>query len=155
LYKRLLVATLAGLWSFHALGQDEVGISDAWIRALPPTQPITAAYLTISNPGSLPVTVTGASTDIAGRVEIHTTREVDGLMRMEQLQQLDLPPASEVILSPGGTHLMLLDLKRMPAAGEAVSLCLQLSSAGPVCTEAIARKSADTGGGHQHHHHQE
>lgn len=158
MYKRLILVALAGAWSLQVLGQDiaKIELSDAWIRALPPMQPATAAYVSLANRGAELVTVTGASTHIAARVEIHTTREVDGLMRMEQLEQLELAPGAELSLAPGGTHLMLLELSRMPVPGETVSLCLEFGNAGSACTEASVRKSAGDSGAHQHHqHHQE
>ena len=84
-------------------------------------------------------------------MEIHTTREVDGYMRMEQLQ--DWPcPGAECELAPGGTHLMLLGLARMPARGE-LPLCLELASGDEVCTDAAVRKAAPGQQPDQHQHH--
>ncbi len=127
-------------------------LSGAWVRALPPSQSLTAAYLSVHNPGTEAVVVVGARADVAGSVEIHTTREVDGMVRMEQLEELRVAPGGDVALEPGGAHLMLLDLARMPAPGEEVRLCLQLASGGEVCTVATARKSAAPDrGAHDHH----
>lgn len=129
----------------------EVSIHDAWIRALPPTQPVTAAYLQLRNGGGEPVVVTGGSAEGVGRVEIHTTRSEGGLTRMEQLTTLTVPPGESLDLAPGGTHLMLMELSGMPRAGEHRRLCLQLDSGGEVCTRAEVRKSAG-GTDHVHHH---
>ena len=80
-----------------------IAVSQPWVRALPPTQANTAAYLVIENQGGAAVTITGASSDIAERVEFHTTREVDGYQRMEQLQQLllDLPKIPQRFFGDG------------------------------------------------------
>lgn len=126
-------------------------LSGAWVRALPPGQPVTAAYVSIRNTGSRDLVITGASVEGAGRVEIHTTREVDGLARMVQLSTLSLAAGETLSLSPGGTHLMLFELEEMPRVGESRRLCV---SAGPeisACTAAEVRKSA-AGGGHEHNH---
>jgi copper(I)-binding protein len=131
-----------------------VVVSDAWVRALPPGQANTAAYLTLSNPGDEMITVVGASSGLAGKVEIHTTREVDGYRRMEQLEHLELAPGQVLELAPGGTHLMLLGLDQMPTVGEQVRLCLQLAAGEPVCTSADVRKSAAAGSAHDHSMHQ-
>jgi len=129
-------------------------LTGAWVRALPPTQSVTAAYLTVSNPGDTDLVVTGATADVAGAVEIHTSREVDGMLRMEQLQSLRVTAGKTVELAPGGAHLMLLDLERMPAPGEPVRLCLQLASGEEACTVAPATKAAPSGDAvdHSHHH---
>ena len=132
--------------------EPAIELRDAWVRALPPTQPTTAAYLVVANTGPAAQTIVGASADVAGKVEVHTTREVDGLMRMQQLEQLQVPAASEVALDPGGTHLMLMDLERMPAEGESLELCLELASGEQVCTSAPVRR--DGAPGDSHHHHQ-
>lgn len=146
---------VCGLASLSALAAEPavVAVSDAWVRALPPGQPNTAAYLTVTNPGAATVTIVGASSAISNSAEIHTTREVDGLQRMERLTQLQVPPGGSVSFAPGGTHLMLLGLQRMPAPGEEVKLCLELAPAGEVCTDAPVRKSAAGAQTHEHHQH--
>jgi copper(I)-binding protein len=73
-------------------------------------------------------------------------------MRMEPLSTLEVPACASVTLGPGGTHLMLLELERMPATGEARRLCLETDQGELVCTNAVVRKDAD-GGDHHHHHH--
>jgi copper(I)-binding protein len=145
----------AGLLSASvSAGDDELlVIKDAWVRALPPTQNVTSAYLSVTNPGSAPVTITGGTADLAGEVQIHTTRDVDGYMRMERLQQIELPPGGSARLEPGGVHLMLMQLQRMPAVGEQLRLCLTLSSGQSACTEAAVKKSAAAGSHHHHEHH--
>jgi copper(I)-binding protein len=130
-------------------------LESAWVRALPPTQANTAAYLELSNRGEVALSVVGGRAALAERLEIHTTREIDGYMRMEQLDQLQLEPGETLRLEPGGTHLMLLGLERMPAVGESVRLCLELAAGGEVCTEAPVRKSESSASSHHHHHQQD
>ncbi|MEM8561300.1 MAG: copper chaperone PCu(A)C [Pseudomonadota bacterium] len=146
----LFVSALA-LSTGLAADEAPLRIEEAWVRALPPSQSNTAGYLTIMNSGDETLTITGGSSEIAEFVEIHTTREVDGLLRMERLNEITLQPGQTVELAPGGMHLMLLDLERMPAEGEEVALCLELQNAAQQCVTAEARKRAD--GGHSHHIH--
>lgn len=126
-----------------------ISLSDAWVRALPPTQSNTAAYVTLRNTGDSPVRIEGGRAELAGRVEIHRSESVDGYMRMTPVEFLSLAPGERVQLAPGGVHLMLLDLERMPAEGEMLELCLTPVGASPVCTEAPVRRNA--AGGHSHH----
>ncbi|MBT6125213.1 MAG: copper chaperone PCu(A)C [Halieaceae bacterium] len=150
---RTLLIPVLGLCSAVALASEPaVTLADAWIRALPPTQPVTAAYVAITNSGAIPITLTGADIDGVGRVEIHTTREVDGLVRMEQLTTLTIEPGETRALAPGGAHFMLFDLAAMPRAGDYQQMCLNFQDGGKVCTEAAVRKSADEGR-HDHHQH--
>ena len=140
------------LLASSSLAAAEPTVSDAWIRALPPTQPITAAYASVTNSGNQVVTLVGARVEGAGRVEIHTTREVDGLLRMEQLSALPVPPGATVSLEPGGAHLMLFELESMPQPGESRQLCLLFDGAGEQCISAVVRKSANTDHSHHQHH---
>ncbi len=137
----------------QAAGQATVIVSEAWVRALPPGQPNTAAYLVVANTGDVPVTIVGASSPIAGTVEIHTTREVDGYQRMEQLEQVQVGAGQRAEFAPGGAHLMLLGLSAMPVPGDEVRICLQLASDDELCTLAAVRKSAGSDKTHQHHQH--
>ncbi len=132
-------------------GEAELELASAWVRALPPTQSNTAAYLTLINRGDTGITVVGASAELAEQVEFHTTREIDGYMRMEQLQNLSVDAGQSLRLAPGGTHLMLLGLERMPSSGETVRLCLQLATGDEICTVAEVRKTAGAMQAHDHH----
>jgi copper(I)-binding protein len=129
----------------------EVHVSSAWIRALPPTQPVTAAYLEVMNHGQEPVTITGARVEGAGRVEIHTSEEVDGLVRMVQLDTVSMAPGETLSLAPGGMHLMLFEMSAMPRSGESRKICLLFASGEETCADAEVRKSAQES---QHEHHQ-
>ena len=148
-HSRLLPLWMAVL-APAALAGDIV-LSDAWVRALPPVQKVTAGYLTVTNAGNAAVTITGGSAELAGALEIHTTREVNGMMRMEPLPELVVPAGGSVALSPGGTHLMLLGLERMPAPGESVKLCLTAADGATACTPAEVRQAAPEHDHHSHH----
>ena len=136
-----------------AAGVAPLVIEEAWVRALPPTQKTTAAYLTLTTRGRAPSDIVGASTGIAAQVEIHTTREVEGYMRMERLDGLSLGPGESLRLEPGGTHLMLLGLERMPLPGETVEICLQPATGPAVCADAPVRRTESAESNHDHHHH--
>jgi copper(I)-binding protein len=137
----------------HADELAALRLSDAWVRALPPGQPNTAAYLVVTNAGATPVTIVSASSPIAETVELHTSREVDGMQRMERLDQVQVAAGGNVAFAPGGNHLMLLGLSRMPAPGQEVQICLQTAGGDELCTLAGVRKSAAEDQTHQHHQH--
>lgn len=103
---------------------DDVRFSDAWMRAAPPTANVLAGYFVVENPGEAPRSVTGVTSPVAARVEIHETVEIDGLARMRSLETIDIPPGERVALEPGGMHLMFMGPVRVPAAGETVSVVL-------------------------------
>jgi len=132
--------------------EPEFAIEGAWVRAMPPVQSNTAAYLAINNLSSAPLDVVGVSTDKSERSEIHVSRDVDGYTRMEHLDSLRIPAGATVNLSPGGTHLMLFGLKPMPVPGDQVRICLLFSSGSEGCVDAAVLKSSADMADHQHHH---
>ena len=148
LYRMILVLVLPAL-AAAASAEPSLELSGAWVRALPPGQPATAGYLTVRNAGADGVRITGASADSAGRVEIHTSRQEGDMVSMHKVPELALAPGEEVRFAPGGLHLMLLDLARMPAPGERVQLCLKTAAGDRSCTDAEVRR----GGGQDHHGH--
>ena len=128
---------LAALLAPAAVAAADLILEDAWVRALPPTQSTTAAYLRIRNPGDSAVTLVGVSSPRAGAAEIHTTLEVDGMMRMQRVPQVAIAPGQAAELAPGGMHVMLFRLQSMPREGEQVELCLEFEGlTEPRCTQA-------------------
>ena len=149
-----LTVLVAGLCMPALRAEPAAGVvfEDVWIRAMPPFQPNSAGYMTISNNRDTAVAIVGASSNVSKKTEIHTTRQVDGLMRMEQLDGVVLAPGERLELAPGGTHLMLLGLEYRPVAGDDIELCLHLVTEETLCTPAEVRKSASSSaGGHEHH----
>lgn len=133
-------ALIAGEGQAEAM--QDVSIENAWVRAMPPSQPNTAAYMTLRNDSDRTLKIIGARSEPIARVEIHTSREVDGMVRMEQLEQVTVAPGQLIVFAPGGMHLMMLGLKKMPAAGEQVKLCLEFKSGASVCAGAEVRRVA-------------
>lgn len=148
---RILGAGLLAGCGHYAMAQGGIELSDAWVRALPPGQPATAAYVTLHNSGSQAVQIDAASADGAGRVEMHDTEQVDGMSRMRQRSSVTVPAGGELHFAPGGLHLMLLELESMPREGESLRLCLH-SGETRYCTEAEVRRQASGGHGHHQHH---
>lgn len=139
---RSTIATLAILLLANLAAADEVGltIEDAWVRAMPSTHSMTAAYMSIVNDTDSAYGIIGATADVARIAEIHTTRNVDGFMQMQEVEGLAIAPGERVDLEPGGTHVMLMGLTFMPEPGDTVHLCLKLLGDRQVCTEAVTRR---------------
>lgn len=105
----------------------DILVEDAWVRGLPPGVANTSAYMTIRNTGENAVELTGASTDVAGMTMLHNTVSHEGMMHMEHVESISIAPHGELLLQSGGLHLMLMNLKTMPAPGAEVSLTLEFA----------------------------
>jgi len=119
---RVLAAVPALLLSsfLHA----ELLVEDAWVRGLPPGVANTSAYMTLRNPSGDDVVLTGASSPLAGQVQLHMTANHDGTLHMTHVETLTIPARDEVRLQSGGIHLMLMQLKSAPVTDSEVELTL-------------------------------
>lgn len=95
-------------------------ISGAWARATVPGQSVGAAYMKIASP--VDTNLTGIESDVSQSAEVHSMRRQNGVMQMRAQKQLDVPAGQSIDLAPGGTHLMLLGLKKPLKAGESLQL---------------------------------
>ena len=78
-------------------------------------------YMTIVNSGTAADKLTGASSEIATRIEIHDIKEnEDGVVQMVQVDGgVGLPPGETVQFNRGELHSMLMGLKRSLSEGKA------------------------------------
>jgi hypothetical protein len=117
------------------------GISDARIGT--PTGPNAALYFTASSDGSADRLI-GAGTEAAAAVELHeTTLGEDGIVGMRPIAGLALPSDGELILEPGGYHLMLVGVADLEL-GDTVEITLTWEEAGAMTLEAEVVDPADT-----------
>jgi len=114
----VLFATLAAAQS--ALAQ--VAVMDPWVRGTVPAQKSTGAFMQLKSASD--VALVAASSPAAGIVEIHEMKMDGGVMRMAAVKRVDLPAGKTVELSPGGYHVMLMDLKAPLKEGEQVPVTL-------------------------------
>lgn len=129
---------LALVLSFACLpARAAIEVSDAWARATAPGQEVGAAYMNLKSDRK--ATLTGASSPIAGSVEIHEMSMNNGVMKMRMLETMPLPAGKVIKLAPGGFHLMLFDLKKPLAAGETIEIELSLKVAkGKASTQKVS-----------------
>jgi copper(I)-binding protein len=85
------------------------------------------------NKGSAPDRLVGGSADAAGKVEIHEMAMANGVMKMRPVDKgLEIDPAKTVKLSPGGYHIMLIELKSQLKQGDKLPITLEFEKAGKV-----------------------
>lgn len=117
---------LAGLLCVPTAFAD-VEVAHGYVRAVPPGQSISAAYLVLKNTADRPVQLQSAHSKGALTVELHQSMEQDGVMRMRAIKQVEIPPGGEYRLQPGGNHLMLMGLKQPLNAGDSLDINLSFS----------------------------
>jgi copper(I)-binding protein len=130
-------------------------IETPWSRATPGGAKIGAGYMRIVNRGSEPDRLVGGTMAAAGGFALHETTNVDGVARMRPVESgLVIPPGATVDLSPGGMHIMLVDLKRPLKQGDTIEGTLVFERAGTVAIAyRVGGVGAQSAGGGPHHHH--
>ena len=135
-----LLLTFSGAWaSEQSTGQHmgSIHVMSPWVRAVPPVSKTTAVFMMIENAGGADDVLLGAEVPWAEKVEVHTVTKKDGMMEMHPVEQpLVLPKDGMLVLKPGGYHLMVMGLKRVPANGESVPVTLIFQGAGKVSFDA-------------------
>jgi copper(I)-binding protein len=132
---RYLYALLLLAASISAGAGPGLTASDGWIRDTAPTSPVRAGYLVLRNEQPAPRRVMSVRSVAFGAIEIHEMVDAgDGVMRMRQVSELVVPAQGEVILAPGGLHLMLFRPARPLEPGDRVDLTLELDDGSTVDT---------------------
>lgn len=123
-----------------------VGVLDPYARAVPPGQPNSAVFMTLTNDGTLPRALVAAASPVAQSVELHNHVREDGMMRMRQVERIEIPPGQHVALAPGGLHVMLIGLKDGLAPGDTVDLSLSFDDGSTARVQAPVRAIAPPAG---------
>ena len=150
-YRQPLVV-LCLLVSLSSVKADEIlSIDDAWVAEAPPVAPVMGGYMKIENVTNKRISITSASCPDFEKVEIHEMSMSGSMMKMRQIEKLDVPANGKVELKPGGYHLMLIKPKQSFKKGDTLTVTLYTTDgqSQAIKMEVKERPSSDT---HQHHH---
>ncbi|MBV8538585.1 MAG: copper chaperone PCu(A)C [Alphaproteobacteria bacterium] len=141
---QLVLALTVVLWTMPAVqaAPSAIEVTGAWARSTPPGAKSAAAYLTVVNTGQDADRLVAASTPVAGTADVHRTTNDNGVMKMRPAGPLDVKPGTPVVLSPGGLHVMMMDLKQPLADGQDFPLTLVFEKAGKVQVSVHVQKTA-------------
>jgi hypothetical protein len=151
--KVLMLAAIGALATQSAWAAN-ISVSDAWARATMPGQKVSGAYMRIQSDAD--ARLVSVSSPAVPRVEVHEMKMDGDVMRMREVQSIELPKGKAVTLEPGGFHIMLMNLPKPIVAGDLIPLNLVVESGGKRQTvEVKAEARAPMGGGMpmQHHPH--
>jgi copper(I)-binding protein len=127
-------------------------VENAWARESPPTVANGAAYMTLFNSGDETDRLVAASGNIAETIELHTHLMEDGVMKMRQVEAIEVSTEAHTVLEPGGLHIMLIGLQAPLQAGQTFPLTLEFEKAGKMTIDVEVAKMGDMPmSGHQHH----
>jgi periplasmic copper chaperone A len=92
-----------------------------------------SVYFTLQNGTGQPLHLQGATATVAQALSFHETTNDNGVMRMiGQPDGFTVPAGENLVLAPGGKHLMLENLHAPLVAGEQFTLMLTFADAAPL-----------------------
>ena len=162
--KLTVTAAKAGHGHHHHGGHDamsaehvtlgDLEIDGAFARATLPGAPVGGGFLSITNNGDTDDRLVAASSDAAGVMQLHNMRMDGDVMKMYQMTDGIPVPAHETVeLSPGGLHVMFMDLTGPLVEDTVVDVELTFEKAGTVTVPFAVKSIAAKDDGHAMHDH--
>ncbi len=152
---KVLMFAAIGAMAAQSSWAADISVTDAWARATMPGQKVSGAYMQIRSDAD--ARLISASSPAVPRVEMHEMKMDGDVMRMREVQAIELPKGKPVSLQPGGYHIMLMNLPKPIAAGEIIPLTLVVESGGKRQTVEVKAEARGAMSNHampmQHHHH--
>lgn len=143
----LILTTLA--LSPIAQASMDIMTHHPYARATPPNAATSAVFLELMNHSEQDRAIVSASTSAAGKVELHDVIHDDDVMKMRQVERIEIPAQSQVSLQPGGLHIMLFDLTKPLLEGESIDVEVHFANGEKQVFNAPIKAVMK---GMQHHH---
>lgn len=156
LISRFCVAAALTVATVSAFAQAAVKVEQPWARATVPGQPAGGGYFKLTNSGAAADRLLSVSADVSASVELHSMSMEGDVMRMRQIDGIDVPAGGSVELKPGGLHVMFIGLKAPLKVGATFPVTLKFAKAGDVkATVEVkdAQAGANVHDGHAVHKH--
>jgi hypothetical protein len=108
--------------------EEELRVTDAYVRFSPVRQNPSAAYFTVHG-GAQDLSLIAVSSEVAIRSEMHETMAGhQGMAAMKPITNVQVPAGSTIKFEPGGKHVMLWNINPGLAPPKRISLNLAFSN---------------------------
>ncbi len=134
---RLVGTALAATFLATSVFAGEIMIDDPYVRTSTPTSKTGAAFMTVMNHGDIDDRLIAASSNIAGRVELHShTEDANSVMKMGEIEGGIAIAAGEMhVLERGGDHMMFMGLTEPLEQGSEITVTLTFEKAGDIVVQ--------------------
>jgi len=142
---KFLIIILFALISCSQDTGSGIEIKNAWIREAPPGATVAALYLEINNNGGEDQIVS-INTPVSEIAEIHNTQvSPDGTGKMIKLENVSIQSGELLKFSPGGKHIMLINLKKALIPGEVYEVTVDFKNSGQKSVNAVVKGFSNSG----------
>jgi copper(I)-binding protein len=125
--KKHLLALIASC-ALATTAVAQVTVTEPWARATVAQQTASGAFMQLRSP--VAARLVAVSTPVAASAELHKMEMTGQMMKMRQVDSIDLPAGQVVNLGSDGYHIMLMGLKRQLKEGDTVPLSLVVEGKG-------------------------
>lgn len=134
--KFMLSAALAAVFVFGA----DIDVNDAFVKATMPNAQNSAAFMSITNNTDQNISLISASNSVSKFTELHAHVSENGMKKMIQIPQIDIPAKSSAQLKPGGLHIMMIGLSKAINPGDKVDITLNFSNGKSIDLKGVEAK---------------
>lgn len=147
--------TISATAMAHDYKQGEIRIDHPYARPTVASQSSGAVYLNIENLGKKAEQLVSVTSSAAKSAEIHTMTMDGNVMKMREVNGIDIKPGEKISMVPGkGYHIMLIGLKQPLKAGDKFPVTLSFRHAGKIETQFwVEEKKPDSKSQPAAHHH--
>ncbi len=109
---KLLFISIFSLFSLTLAAKDAIEVTEVSMPEIPPVSRTAAIYLKLHNNTDDEIILTNVSTDVAHHAMIHLSQDIDGIAKMQHIDELKIPANSQFEFSTNGYHIMLMGLDK-------------------------------------------
>jgi len=123
--------------------EKPLDVKGAWVRLSAVAGRPAAAYFTAQG-GAADATLTGVSTNIAIKAEMHETKMMPGGgMTMDPVVSVPVPAQGAALFAPGGKHVMLFDVNPKITPGSAAKFTFTFADGQKITRDAKVIAAGD------------
>lgn len=74
------------------------------------------------NHGSSDISLLSAASEISPKIELHTHKHEDGVMKMQQVESIAIAAGEQTSLKPHAEHIMVFNLNKSLEAGDQITV---------------------------------
>ena len=149
--KSTLFTALAGLTLAAPAMAQEIHVLDTYARSASPMAKTGAAFMLIENIGDAPDRLIAVRSPAAKKVELHTHKDMNGVMKMMHVEEgFAIPAGERLFLQRGGHHVMFMGLTEPFEQGKTIPLTLVFETSGEIKLDIPVDLERQPKAGHGH-----
>jgi copper(I)-binding protein len=147
--KILLITFLTAFLLSACSSPADIEVHQAWVRPTAKGEN-AAVYLTLHNHTDTADELLSVSSPVADVVEIHESKMTNDVMQMDMRMSLPIAADEEIIFTPGGLHIMLVNIKEELVLGGHTGIILHFKDHADIVVEVhIEDSMPDEDHGHE------